>query len=234
MNIIKAITGALFVLCCAVRATGQPEHSHLSGCNFLLDDTASARQYLTGLFDSLSFSPNEHIADVGAKGGNLAGVLSLFYNNIDITLEDIDSSCLNKIVVDSMFQYYDRISGGKRNNISCHLAIGNEVNTLLPEHAYQKVFLLNTYHEFSRPAQMLRNIHHILAPDGILYVQEAVSTYHYMVRPDCRHMTTLQRDLLSAFRYAGFELDQVKVLRRIEMRRDVVCVNLYRFRKAEH
>jgi ubiquinone/menaquinone biosynthesis C-methylase UbiE len=208
-------------------------HNKMSRCTFLYGSPERAMKELVASWDTLRFTPGEHIVDVGAKGANLAGVLSLFYDNVNITLEDIDSSCLNDDQVDFVLNYYTGINSGKEPvGIMYRVVIGNDTSTTLPDAAYQKVFFINTYHEVTKPKQMLADLHRILAPGGILYVQEKVTGFKPLRRKDCGHTMPVEGDFLKTFSDAGFKLDKVKVTESHRKQGDHVRSSWYQFRKA--
>jgi SAM-dependent methyltransferase len=204
----------------------------MANCTFYHSKADMARKRLVQFFDTLRFAPGEHIAEVGAKGANLAGMFSLMYKDIDFTLEDIDSGCLNDQQVDFVLRHYSSINGGKHpEGIRCHVVIGNDSSTTLPTAAYQKVFFINTYHEVTKPKPMLADIYRILAPGGILYAQENVSLRKPVRRKDCGHMTPVESELLQAFQAAGFSLLKAKVSERHRRKGDKVQWTWYQFQK---
>ena len=163
----------------------------------------------------------------------MAGVLSMFYPNIDITLEDIDSSCLNDRQVAFVLDYYAGVNDGKKpEDIRCHVVIGNDTSTTLPDAAFQKVFFINTYHELTKPKQMLADLYRILAPGGVLYVQEKVTESKRLRRKDCGHLMPVEAALLKAFSDAGFKLLKANTTERHRMKGDRVRSRWYRFRKV--
>lgn len=184
-------------------------------------------------WDTLHFAPGEHIVDVGAKGANLAGVLSMFYDNLDITVEDIDSSCLNDKQVAFVLDYYASINEGRKpKGINCHVVIGTERSTTLPDAAFQKVFFINTYHEVTKPKEMLADLYRILRSGGTLYVQEKVTESKPLQRKDCGHIMPVEAEFLKAFSDAGFKLDKTKVTESFRRKGDRVKSSWYQFRKA--
>lgn len=214
-------------------ANARRSHNVMSECTFLYGSSGKAMKELIKAYDTLRFQRGEHIADVGAKGANLAGVLSMFYKDLDITLEDIDSSCLNDRQTAFVLDYYSGINGGRKpEGIRCHVVIGNDTSTTLPASSFQKVFFINTYHEVTKPKQMLADLHRILAPGGILYAQEKVSETVSIKRKDCGHMMPVEAAFLQAFREAGFELIKVNVTEKFRQKGQHIKSSWYQFRKV--
>jgi ubiquinone/menaquinone biosynthesis C-methylase UbiE len=198
-----------------LKGNAQRTDKQMANCTFLYSKPEMVRAKLVAFFDTLHFTPGERIAEVGASGANLAGMFSIAYKDIDFTLEDIDSTCLNDQQTAFVLRYYAGINGGKQpEGIRCHVVIGNDSSTTLPDAAYQKVFFINTYHEVTKPRQMLADIHRILAPDGTLYMQEQVSDKMNMRRHDCGHLMPNEQQLLQAMTDAGFRLAKVNIMDR--------------------
>jgi len=205
----------------------------MTNCGFWERSRAKTWKFLRNGFDSLQFGAGERIADIGAKGATMAGMLSMFYDNIDLTLEDIDSSCLNEGQLAYAIEHYRKVNGGttaKNNNF--HIVIGNETGTTLPDTAFRKVFCINTYHEVTKKAQMLRDLHRILAPGGTLYLEERVSEHKKLRHKDCNHEMILESELLSALQAAGFRLVKTNITDRYRQKGDRVKMAWYQFAKA--
>ena len=204
----------------------------MTRCGFWERSRAKTRKYLRSGFDSLQFVPGERIADIGAKGATMAGMLSMFYDHIDLTLEDIDSSCLNDRQVAYSVEHYRKVNGGTTAaNNSFHVVIGNETGTTLPDTAFRKVFFVNTYHEVTRQAEMLRDLYRILAPGGTLYAQERVTEHKAIRRKDCGHTMPIESELLAAFEAAGFRLLKTNITERYRQKGDRVKMAWYQFGK---
>src|ERR1043165_2470649 len=109
---MKLFSALLFAGILSLPCTGYAKrvHNKMSGCTFLYGSRDKALKELVRSWDTLHFAPGEHIADIGAKGANLGGVLSMFCSNVDITLEDIDSSCLNDRQVTFVLNYYNGLN----------------------------------------------------------------------------------------------------------------------------
>jgi ubiquinone/menaquinone biosynthesis C-methylase UbiE len=188
---------------------------------------------LVSSWDTLRFASGEHIADIGAKGANMAGVLSMFYQDLEITLEDIDSTCLNDAQVSYVLDYYMEINGNKEPvGFKYKVVIGKDTSTTLADAAFQKVFFINTYHEVTKPKQMLADLYRILASDGILYAQEKVTESKQVRRKDCGHFMPVESDLLKAFSDAGFRLIKSNVTDKYKRKGERVKSCWYQFRKV--
>jgi ubiquinone/menaquinone biosynthesis C-methylase UbiE len=234
MNFIRKALFLLLLAAGAAPAHSQRSEKELRNCVFLYSKPALALRYLHAAFDSLHFTEGERIADIGSKGGNLAGILSLAYDRFSITLEDIDSSCHNRQQVEFVMQYYADLSGQPRKTgIQTQIVLGNDSTTTLPPASFSKVFFLNTFHELSRPRQMVAELYRITAPGGMLYVQETVSASKRLKRKDCGHVMPVDREVIEAFDAAGFRLVKTNVTERFRRKRDAIQVKYYHFRRDE-
>jgi len=201
-------------------------------CGFQSPNIEAARKFIRNHFDTLVFAPGERVADIGAQSGNLAGLFSLFYDSLEITLEDIDTFCLAAPKVRSVMRWYDGLRASPPPPaFRTHLVIGTPSSTTLPTAAYSKVFFMNTYHEVADKAAILAELYRITAPGGTLYVSERVSTTKVVKRKDCGHGTPLERDLVKAFTGAGFRLVRTLAFDRYRRGGDVVRACCFHFVK---
>lgn len=222
----------LSALSVPIASGAQRSDEQMSDCAWYYSKPKKAMKDFVRYFDTLHFAPGERIADIGAKGANLAGVLSMFYTDLDITLEDIDSSCLNNEQAAYVLRYYAGINDGKHpQGISVHVVIGNDSSTTLPDAAYQKVFFINTYHEVTKPKQMIADLHRILAPGGTLYAQEKLASTKQVKRKDCGHIMPLEKDFVKQFTDAGFQVLKVNVTESFMQKGDRIRSCWYQFRK---
>ncbi len=217
----------------ATAVEGQTTVDTHPSCGFRMRSLRWVEKRLFGTFDTLRFLPGERIADIGAQGGDLAGWMHLYYPGLDVTLEDIDSSCTNPTQVERMLRHYAAMRKPAAGPpMVWRTVVGNDTGTTLPTAAFAKVFMMNTYHEISRPAPMLADLHRITAPGGTLYVTELVSTRKQMKHGGCNRLMPVEQDFLKAFRVAGFRLENIRVLSREVREGDAVRNCCFRFRKV--
>jgi predicted methyltransferase len=87
---------------------------------------------------------------------------------------------------------------------SFSLVLGIEDSTRLASGAYDRVLLMNTYHELSDKATVLRDIHRVLRAGGRLVVMERMASKPGKTRKDCGHLMPVEDDLLADLERAGF------------------------------
>ncbi len=96
---------------------------------------------------------------------------------------------------------------------------GKELDPLLPENKLDMIFIVNSYHHFSSPVELLQNAHPALKASGTLVIIEGVPGRY---GSGSSHATP-KEDLISQVKEAGYSFDRVAA----EMQRD----DIYIFRK---
>ena len=150
------------------------------------------------------------IGEIGAGRGRYAVILAdavgkngLIYAN-DIDKEDLD--------------YLDLRC--ERDGITNIIIIrGKEKDPLLPDNELDMIFIVNSYHHFSSPVELLQNAYPALKPSGSLVIIEGVPERYGR---SSNHATP-KEDLISQAKEAGYSFDRVAA----ELQRD----DIYIFRK---
>jgi ubiquinone/menaquinone biosynthesis C-methylase UbiE len=150
------------------------------------------------------------IGEIGAGRGRYSVILAeavgkdgLIYAN-DIDKEDLD--------------YLDlRCERDGITNIT--IIRGKEKDPLLPDNELDMIFIVNSYHHFSSPVELLQNAHPALKPSGTLVIIEGIPERYGR---SSTHATP-KEDLISQAKEAGYSFDRVAA----ELQRD----DIYIFRK---
>ncbi len=150
------------------------------------------------------------VGEIGAGRGRYSVILAdavgekgLIYAN-DIDKEDLDYLNL-------------RCERDGITNIT--IIKGKELDPLLPENKLDMIFIVNSYHHFSSPVELLQNAKPALKASGTLVIIEGVPGRYGR---SSTHATT-REDLLSQVKEAGYIFDGVAA----ELQRD----DIYIFRK---
>ena len=150
------------------------------------------------------------VGEIGAGRGRYSVILAgavgkngLIYAN-DIDKEDLDYLNL-------------RCERDGITNIT--IIRGKELNPLLPENKLDMIFIVNSYHHFSSPVELLQNAKPALKASGTLVIIEGVPGRYGI---SSTHATP-REDLLSQVKEAGYIFDGVAA----ELQRD----DIYIFRK---
>jgi len=150
------------------------------------------------------------VGEIGAGRGRYSVILAggvgeegqIYANDIDKEdLDYLDSRC-------------------ERDGISNITIIrGKELDPLLPENELDMIFIVNSYHHFSTPVELLQNAKPALKSSGTLVIIEGVPDRYGR---SSSHATS-QEELISQVKEAGYSFDRVAA----ELERD----NIYIFKK---
>lgn len=150
------------------------------------------------------------VGEIGAGRGRYSVILADHVGkNGHIYANDIDKESL---------EYLDfRCKRDGIDNITSIL--GQVKDPLLPENKLDMIFIVNTYHHFSHPVEVLKNAIPALKASGTVVIIDGVPGKY---GGDSGH-TTPKEQLLSQMKEAGYRFDRVAA----ELKRD----NIYIFRK---
>ena len=114
------------------------------------------------LIKNMKIKSVDHIADIGAGSGYHAFKMASLAENGLIYAVDIQSEMLHEIELKK-----------KSNRIlNIETILGSEKSIHLPKHSLDKVLLVDVYHEFSYPIEMIKSIKNALKPNGLLFLIE--------------------------------------------------------------
>ena len=132
----------------------------MSGADWLVRPEREAEEQPEKALDALKLKPGMVVADIGAGVGymslRMARRVSTVYAN------DLQPEMLAKL--------RENAAKAKINNVIT--VLGDVSDPKLPANAMDLVLLVDVYHEFSQPQQMLRKIRETLKPDGRLVLLE--------------------------------------------------------------
>ncbi|TCK66647.1 methyltransferase family protein [Winogradskyella wandonensis] len=145
------------------------------------------------LIKNLDIQPNDILADIGAGSGYHVFKMAPLAKNGKVYAVDIQKEMLDAIKQENKRQ--------KLNNIV--LLQGTEKSTNLPEDAIDKILMVDVYHEFSFPVEMLASMKKALKPNGEIYLVE------YRAEDDNVPMKRLhkmsEKQAIKEFEAAGFK-----------------------------
>lgn len=123
--------------------------------------------------DFYQFRPGQTVASIGAQCCHWEAVYAAATDSVYFYLQDIDTIFFNQRQAGFAWHYYDSIRG-KPMSSRYTLVTGTETSTGLPETFFDKIIIINSFHEFTAKKTMLDDIAGKLKPDGILYIDESV------------------------------------------------------------
>jgi hypothetical protein len=153
--------------------------------------------------DFYQFRPGQKVASIGAQCGHWEAVYAATADNVDFYLEDIDTTYFNERQVGFAWHYYDSIRG-KPTSSRFILIVGNEKSTMLPAAAFDKILIINSFHEFTMKDEMLQDIKTKLKAGGILYIDEPVPKYSGELHGGCKKRMITAEEMSMLLEKNGF------------------------------
>jgi SAM-dependent methyltransferase len=146
------------------------------------------------LIRNLNLKQTDVIADIGAGTGYHAFKIAQLVPEGKVYAVDIQEEMLSAIEARK-----------KEENIYNIEAVeGSEQSVKLPENTVDKVLMVDVYHEFSYPKEMLESISKALKPDGKIFLVEFRKENKWVPIKEIHKMTEAQAVL--EFEAAGFRL----------------------------
>ena len=166
------------------------------GINWLERSSREKEENTSKLIKNMNIKTTDVIADIGAGSGyQVFKMAPLNYKGAVYAL-DIQPEMLNAILKNPKFEKYTNIE----------LVQGDEKSVNLPENTFDKVLMVDVYHEFSYPKEMILSIKKALKSDGKIYLIEyrmedtsvPIKTIHKMS----------EKQAIKELEAAGFQLDK--------------------------
>lgn len=148
------------------------------------------------LIKNLGLRKGMTIADIGAGSGYYSRLLSKQIGNGKVYAVDIEPEMI--VFLD------ERITLEKLSNIVT--VLGKETSVSLPESSIDLMLLVDVYHEFSFPYEMVQSMHRALKPDGKLVLVE------FRAEDDAVPIKTIHKmseaQAVKELKAAGFRLEK--------------------------
>ena len=151
-----------------------------------------------------NFKPGQTVASIGAQCSHWEAAFAAATDSVQFYLEDIDPAYLNERQAAFAWNYYNRLRS-KPMTSSYKLVLGNEQKTNLPDKIFDKILIINSFHEFTGQKEMLEDISHKLKPNGILYIDEAVARHKGELHGVCRKTIYSEEELITILKANGYE-----------------------------
>lgn len=145
----------------------------------------------------------EMIASIGAGNGAKEVAISCVVEEIKWSLVEIDSARLYEF--HKVLSYHERLKDSQIN-AEFTLVIGTETSTTLSENTFDRVLLINVFHELEERQPIMSEIHKLLKPDGQLVIMERMANEPGQIHADCKHPKLVEPDMLNEIGESGFVL----------------------------
>ncbi len=114
------------------------------------------------LIENMNLKPSDRVADIGAGSGYHAFKMATYLTEGEVYAVDIQEEMLTEI----------RKRAGRKGVDNIKLIKGSETEVNLPSGKMDKVLMVDVYHEFSFPKEMMASISSALKDDGTIYLIE--------------------------------------------------------------
>ena len=132
------------------------------GIGWLERSQREKEENVSKLIQNMGIKPNDTIADIGAGSGYHAFRMALLANKGMVYAVDIQTEMLMAIE-----------NSKETNNIkNIKTILGGEKSVYLAENSVDKILMVDVYHEFSFPIEMIKSITIALKPKGELFLIE--------------------------------------------------------------
>lgn len=155
------------------------------------------------MFKFHNILPQDRIASVGCAGGLWEIAWSFELNQVEFHLQEIDKGLLNETEVKNTIKYFEK-QYNKTLNCSFEITIGTSTDTNLPTKYFDKVFLINSFHEFEHQAIMLNECRRILKINGQLIIEEQLAKHSQELHKGCGKKLFLELELIETVKKSGF------------------------------
>ena len=174
-------------------------------CGFYSKNIGELRQNYDNYGKYCNVKPTENVASIGASNGYAEVQISVFTDSINWTIQDIDTNCLNQNEFDNVLRYHEKLKGGPIIG-QFVLVQGQEKKTNLKRDFYDRILLLNVYHELSEKEIIISDIKGALKKNGFLIIAEKMATKPGQHRSDCGKLKPFEPSLINDLKRYKFNL----------------------------
>ncbi|HLX92887.1 MAG TPA: class I SAM-dependent methyltransferase [Puia sp.] len=172
-------------------------------CGLYFKNMGELKKQLGEQVQFYRFHEGERIASIGAQCANWEAAFMTLCDSVDLYLEDIDSTSLNDSQVRSAWQYYSAMANAPIRTTT-HVVIGNDTTTLLPSNFFDKIIIINSFHEFNQQVRMLADIRDKLKPGGRLEIDETLARKSGELHIQCHKRIFTEEELIEIVEKTGF------------------------------
>ncbi len=164
------------------------------GMQWLERPEREAEENVNNLLKNMNIQPGDTLADIGAGSGYHVFKMSPILKNGLIYAVDIQEEMLEEI--------QSRIDTQNSNKTA--IVLGTEKSVNLPENSVDKILMVDVYHEFNYPYEMMQSIKKALRPNGKVYLVEYRGEDPRVPIKKIHKMT--QKQAVKEMEAAGFKL----------------------------
>ena len=166
------------------------------GMEWLERPEREAEENVSTLLKNMNIQPGDTVADIGAGSGYHVFRMAPMANNGHIYAVDIQAEMLQAI----------QSKKKNRNITNVEIVLSTEKSINLPDNSVDKVLLVDVYHEFNHPYEMMQSIKKALRPNGKVYLIEYRGEDLRVPIKKVHKMT--EKQAVREMKAAGFKLSQ--------------------------
>lgn len=166
------------------------------GINWLERSTREKEENTTTLIKNMNIQPTDVVADIGAGSGYHVFKMAPLAKKGKILAVDIQIEMLAAMLDNKKYE----------NNKNIELVEGSEKRVNLKENSVDKVLMVDVYHEFSYPKEMLASIYKALKKDGEIFLIEYRLEDAAVPMKKIHKMT--EKQAIKEFKAGGFKLKE--------------------------
>lgn len=166
------------------------------GINWLERSDREKEENTSQLLKNMNIQPGDTIADVGAGSGYHAFKMAKLASEGFIYAVDIQPEMLQAISVKQSEQQVNNIQTIQ----------GSEKSINLDANSVSKILLVDVYHEFNFPKEMIESMHKSLTSDGKIYLIEYKAEDESIPIKEIHKMS--EKQAVKEFKASGFKLEQ--------------------------
>ena len=166
------------------------------GMDWLERPEREEEENVSKLLKNLDLEPTDVVADIGAGSG-----YHVFRMAPDLTKGKVYAVDIQQEMLDVMEKKKEE---GDIENVE--LIKGSEKSTNLPPNSVDKILMVDVYHEFSYPREMLESMKQALKPGGAIYLIEYRKEDKWVPIKEVHKMT--EEQAVREFEASGFVLDK--------------------------
>lgn len=169
------------------------------------DNYSEIKQEYDSYHHFTNCQPGETIASIGAGNGMKEVQISCFNKGITWYLQEIDSSRLYEF--DEVLRYHENVMDSSVD-ADFNLVLGTENSTALPHEIFDRVLMLNVFHEIETQEGIMMEIHQLLDKGGVLIVMERMGENKGEVHADCGYPKLTEDEFLEDMSKYGYALNK--------------------------
>lgn len=167
-------------------------------------DSINLKEYYRTSLSKFDLKKGEKIASIGAGYGNQEIAISIFNDDIEWTLQDIDSTVLNPKVFNNVLHYFENMIQ-KPIKAKFSFVLGDEKKTNLPEDTFDKILIINTYHEITERSPILADVRRALRKNGKVIILESMAKKKGQIHQGCHDLKLWEPDFLQEMEGFNFK-----------------------------